>query len=497
MLRTTSFCLVCAFVLSGCSKPPPPPDPKARFQGVTLKVLIMPSDKLQACIEDQRGEWSAQTGGQVEVEQVSVNDVVAPGGSIAGSALAEQSAFTGDILIFPATDMANVVASGYATRVPKEVFGAPQYESMDIALGVQDQIISWDRHAYGVPMSAESLLLYYRVDLLSDPARRQEFQEKFGRPLEPPKTWKAFDELARYFGNQDLDGDGEPDRAVTISSAGEALLCRAAAYGKPPQNLSFFFDVNTLDPLTTSPPFQEALAKWLEIMPYVAVPQASDRSLSSFSAGKTVFAIGSSRLAELWMRPGNAGPQNKIAGRVACAATPGSARVYQHDKLDWADLSPDKLNHVGIIDGTVAAVPKKARYPEAAFDFLTFLTNRERSLPYVTTSAYGLGPYRSSHLVDTAAWAASGWTSSGTASYLSAMRASLNQGNVVAALRIDASGRYHQSLDQAALAAFQREGSSTDVLSTLGADWKRISDERGLDRQRRNYRYSLGMPVLN
>jgi multiple sugar transport system substrate-binding protein len=473
------------------------PAARARFDGVQLKVLVPPLEPIRAWIEDQRGEWTAQAGGHVEVEFIDLGDLVAPNGSIPGSALAEQSSLAGDIVIFAATEMANVAAARQAVKVPKEVLDAEQYEHADIARGVRDVLIAWDREGYGLPIAAECMLLYYRLDLFADESRKQPFQEKYGRALEPPKTWKEFDQLAEFFDGQDLDGDGDPDHAVAISSAGDALNCRAASYGKAPQLFSFFFDVNTFEPLTTGPAYREAMQKWLDVAKYIAVPSRDDQSLGQFAAGKAALAIASSKLAHQWLCPKLGGADNKVAGRVACLPLPASDRVYQHDRLSWADLPSDKLNRVAIIDGLVGSVPKNSAHPDAAFDFLIFLTSRERTLTYVTTPTYNLGPYRLSHLIDTAAWSAAGWTANGTASYLAALRESLNQVNVVAKLRIDASNQYHGKLDELALHAFRGERPGPESLDDIAAAWRAISEERGRDRQRRNYRYSLGMPVLN
>lgn len=494
--RWALFILTVCLTGSGCNPKPPPPNPKTRFQGITLRIAIPQSEPLANWLDDQCGEWSAETAAQVERETVSIADIVAPHGSIPGSALAEPTSFHGDILAFPSTQMANVVAATLATRLPKEVFESTEYENQDIARAVHDQVISWDRQPYGFPLSADCMLVYYRADLFADEALRSAFQEKFGQPLEPPATWDDFDRLAEFFSGRDLNGDQVPDHGAVLSSAGDALICRAAAYGKVPQNFSFFFDVNTLEPLTTGPAFEEALTKWLAIANYL-VPQAEgNRSLTSFSEGRAAMALGSSRFASQWFRsdtPAN----NRVNGRVACVPVPGNSRVYQHDKHAWVELPHGDVNRASIVTGLVAAVPKSCRNTAAAFDFLTFLTNRERSLPTVSTSAYGFGPYRLSHVVDVAAWATAGWQVSRTGTLLSAIRLSLNHNNAVALLRIDASDRYHQALDESASAAFRGDIKAAEALAAVAESWSKISTERGLDRQRRSYRYSLGMPVVN
>src|SRR5262245_61136278 len=74
--------------LSGCnSKPSAPADPRAGFRGVTIKVLAPDRPQLLSWLDDQRGEWSAQTGANVEVVVSSDTDPTSPQDGLAGSAL--------------------------------------------------------------------------------------------------------------------------------------------------------------------------------------------------------------------------------------------------------------------------------------------------------------------------------------------------------------------------------------------------------------------------
>jgi hypothetical protein len=77
------------------------------------------------------------------------------------------------------------------------------------------------------------------------------------------------------------------------------------------------------------------------------------------------------------------------------------------------------------------------------------------------------------------------------------MRESLEQSNAVTMLRIDGSGAFHQSLDTEAAAALLGEKPPGDALAAVAESWRNLCNERGKDRLRRQYRYSLGLPVLN
>jgi multiple sugar transport system substrate-binding protein len=489
---------VILFGLAGCdSKPPAPADPKAAFRGVTIKVLAPDRPQLLTWLDGQRGEWSAQTGANVEVVSLAGTDPTSSQAGLAGSALAESQAPDCDIVIFPATHMANAVAAGLATKVPKEVLDSPGYEIRDIAGPVAELVIAWDHVIYALPLSVETQIVYYRADLFANAEIQAKFQDQHGRPLAPPQTWDAFDQIVTFFDGTDFDGDGQTDHSLALANAGEALICRAAAYGKPPQNFSFFFDVNSIEPLVDGPAFQAAMEHWSKIAHCIANDRRDDPTLATFAAGRTAIAIGSSRLAAELLRSDAKAGSEKSARSIACASLPGSSRIYLHDRKKWSELPPDKMNRVAVVDGLCAAVPDERRHSAVAFDFLAFLTNRERSLATVTPMASGFGPYRLSHLIDSAAWLSGGWSAASTPSYLSAMSDSLNQPNAVTILRVDASDSFHQSLNAEASAALRGEKSPADALAAVAESWRTLCTERGKDRLRRQYRYSLGLPVIN
>src|SRR5262249_48375254 len=94
------------------------------------------------------------------------------------------------------------------------------------------------------------------------------------------------------------------------------------------------------------------------------------------------------------------------------------------------------------------------------------------------------------------AWVAAGWPAADVTAYLSAMQQSLNDPNAVALLRIDGADNYHRVLEKEAMAALDGEKPVAAALAAAGESWRSLRQQRGLDRQRRQYRYSLGMPVV-
>ncbi len=489
---------LCLLNLLGCNNQQATAPTAARpFRGLKIKVLIPDRPELKAWLDDQRGEWSADTGAEVEISSYSQDELLAWPIASAANQLTGISSPVCDVIFLASPNMGHAVLADLAAKIPNEVIDAPAYERKDISPAVLNHLVAWDRHPHAIPVSAECMLVYYRIDLFDQEGIRKRFEEKYGHPLAAPTSWEKFDQIAEFFEGTDLNGDGSPDHALVISSASDAIICRAATFAKTAQNYSFYFDVDTQAPLATGPVFLSAMEQWAKIAPTIANRTEPDPQLSIFTTGHAAMALGSSALAGKLLKARAEQAENPTVGKVACTALPGSPRVFEYDKQAWLDLPAGKLNHASVVSGLVATVPRPSQQPHVALDFLTFLTNRQRSLPYVTSPNYSLGPFRLSHLVDSGAWIATGWSSKYTPGYLAAMLDSLNETNVVTILRVAGSEEYHQSLDADVFAALRKETTPSDALAHIAESWRSITEARGPDRQRRQYRYSLGMPVRN
>ena len=59
---------------------------------------------------------------------------------------------------------------------------------------------------WALPAMADAVGWTYRKDWFSRPALRAEFQKKYGRALEPPKTWHDLKDIAQFFQARTIDG---------------------------------------------------------------------------------------------------------------------------------------------------------------------------------------------------------------------------------------------------------------------------------------------------
>jgi multiple sugar transport system substrate-binding protein len=59
---------------------------------------------------------------------------------------------------------------------------------------------------WALPAMADAVGWTYRKDWFSKPELRAEFKQKYGRELEPPKTWNELLEVAKFFTGKEIGG---------------------------------------------------------------------------------------------------------------------------------------------------------------------------------------------------------------------------------------------------------------------------------------------------
>ncbi|MCL3861078.1 sugar ABC transporter substrate-binding protein [Actinotalea sp. K2] len=69
---------------------------------------------------------------------------------------------------------------------------------------------SVDGRYIGMPVWTNAQVLFYRADLLEDPAEQTAFEAEYGYPLAAPTTWEEYRDVATFF-TRDTDGDGATD----------------------------------------------------------------------------------------------------------------------------------------------------------------------------------------------------------------------------------------------------------------------------------------------
>ena len=79
-------------------------------------------------------------------------------------------------------------------------------------------LYTWDGVGYGVLNDADGQVLYYRRDILNDPAMAGAFKEALGYDLPvPPRTWQQVLDIARFFAGKNWDpARCQPDSGMVL-----------------------------------------------------------------------------------------------------------------------------------------------------------------------------------------------------------------------------------------------------------------------------------------
>ncbi|MEM2922167.1 MAG: extracellular solute-binding protein, partial [Candidatus Bathyarchaeia archaeon] len=218
---------------------------------------------------------------------------------------------------------------------------------------------------WAMPIDADDFILYYRKDLFEHPEERANFKKEFGYDLAPPKTWKEYEDIAKFF--QRKPGDKLAGKTIDFNFGGHIefratggnswwFFNRMASYGAR----YFIKTENDLIPGIDSPEAIQALEDMVRVTQY-GIPEAAAASWTEVIGA---YEQGNGCLNIFWPMLG------KHAQFIE-----GSKLV---DKLGYA-LMPagPKGPRSQMAAGKVLCIPKDSRKQEPAYLFCQWLTSPE------------------------------------------------------------------------------------------------------------------------
>jgi multiple sugar transport system substrate-binding protein len=362
----------------------------------------------------------------------------------------------------------------------------------DLAQPLRERAGRYGETRFALPIGASALVLAYRRDAMESPTNQAAAKEH-GLALNPPSTWAELDALARFFHGRDWDGDGQPDQGLAFASGpnpdSDALfLSLAASFGLPPDYVSYLFDLDTMEPLVTAPPFERALESFLSLAkssPENPKGLGAAAARAAFRSGRVALLLDRAEFVADWI-------DRKKPLPIGVAPLPGSSQVYDPDRKAWVDANPPNAPPVlpsggGWFAGLAARSNESAR--SAALDVVRFLACSEstRALSADPTAhmlptrsalfAEGIPDPRAALGVDSSGWAAG-------------IEAALDNPRAVPGLRVPDARGYMTDLSQARTRALAGTP-PREALETLRAAWSERTKKLGLERQRWHYRRSL------
>jgi len=405
-------------------------------------------------------KWEEATG-------IKVNVIEVPTAEMFTKILQEHRAGTGayDALnVIPAW-MPDLVRAGALENLDSYVDKYGFREELQLIAPVyRDNQMMVDGSIYGFPDDGDVFVMYYRKDVLGDPAIQAAFKERHGYDLPvPPTTWKEFDEVGAFISEH---AGNKPYGAAFFRDAPYAQFMFQERFRNEGGR---FFDADTMQATINSPAGVKVFTDWLEEnkwMPAGVQTWGFVENLAAFLQGDTAMTIswppygrwaagyGTDEEALSWV------PRSQIAGKVGYAMPPGG--------------------HPQLAAGFALSVSASSQNKEAAYLFIQWLNSEEISLQRVQLPTALRDPFRDSHF--TSEEYMSRWPEA--PEYLAA----LNEGaiNGLLDLSIIQTDRYEEALRQGVSRLWAGEDPQA-ILDDVAAQWDAITERIGVDAQKAAY----------
>ncbi len=446
------------------------------FHGVTVNVMTFVGPQIAEPLQRRAPEFEKLTGAKVNILTVPFSDLYQ-------KLLTDWASGTNsvDAAVFAPQWMVDYTKGGFLEDLSSRVAHDPALNGK----------------TYLVALDGDFQMVYYRTDIL----------KAIGK--QPPKTWDEYLDIAKAANGKVFGGDGKPVAGSCISKkrnaqaywaiisiAGGYLQSKGTAQGA-------FFNPRDFKPLINNDAFKAALNVLKDSTQYGPPNEINldvGDTRSAFISGHCALTLDWGDVGVLAIDP----KQSKVIDKVGAVILPGSTKVLNRDtgKLVACDKSTcpyavDGVNHApfaafGGWSGGISA-KAKPKVKDAAYAFLSFMSQPAQSNVDVTIGATGFNPYRRSQFTDMSIWKKAGMSDAAAASYLGAIKASLQSPNMITDLRIPQNQRYEQVVLDTAVARFLAGELDADAtMKAIETGWNEINDDLGKDSQLAAYKASIG-----
>jgi multiple sugar transport system substrate-binding protein len=259
-----------------------------------------------------------------------------------------------------------------------------------------------------------------------------------------------------------------------------------------------------MKPLVNNEAFKAALNVYMETTKY-APPDEINLDVGDtrglFTSGRCALTVDWGDIGTLAIDTST----SKVMDKVGAVIIPGSRKVLDRASGKLVDCDaktcPHAINGVnhapfaafGGWSGAVNA-NKSAKVKEAAYAFLSYMSQPQQANEDVTIGRTGFNPYRTSQFESLDLWKKAGMSEQAAKDYLGAIKDSLNSPNMVLDLRVPQNQRYEQVvLDTAIHRALAGETKPDEAIKEIETGWEEITKELGRDAQLKAYRNTLGV----
>lgn len=464
-----------------------------KHEGVVVNVMTFTGPQIAEPLQRRAPDFKKLTGATINVVTVPFSDLYTK--LLADFATGTNSI---DAMVFAPQWMGDYIQADYLEDLTDRIKADTALQWEDVGAFFRDFSATYAGRTYTIPLDGDFHMVYYRSDLL----------EKEG--LAPPETWDDYLSIAEAFQGKDLNGDGKADYGSCISKkrnaqAYWAVTSIVAAFVQSKgTSQGVFFDTTTMEPLVNNEAFEAALDVYVESTKFgppdeLNLDVGDTRGL--FTTGRCALSIDWGDIGTLAIDPATSTVQDLVGAVIL----PGSRRVLDRatGKLVDCDatICPHAVNGVnhapfaafGGWSGAINASSDQ-RVKDAAYDFLSYMSQPAQANEDVTIGITGFNPYRTSQFESLDLWIKAGMSEAAAKNYLGAIAASLNSPNMVLDLRVPQNQRYQQVvLDTTIARLLAGEIDKKQAMKAIEDGWNEITDELGRDDQLKAYRASLGL----
>ena len=464
-----------------------------KYDGVTVNVVTFTGPQIAEPLQRRAPDFQKLTGAKINVITVPFSDFY---NKLLNDFATGTNSY--DATVFAPQWMVDFIEPGYLQDITDRVKADAALKWNDIGPFFRDFSATYNGKVYTIPLDGDFQMVYYRSDLLKQ------------ANMAPPKTWDDYIAIAKAFQGKDLDGDGKPDYGsciakkrsaqsywMVLSVAGGFLQSKGTGQG-------LFFDTETMAPLVNNEAFKAALKVYVETTKY-APPDEINLDVGDtrglFTSGRCALTVDWGDIGTLAIDP----TTSKVQDKVGAVVLPGSSKVLDRasGKLvectkETCPYAVDGINHApfaafGGWSGAINAA-KDQKVKDAAYDFLSYMSQPEQANVDVTIGKTGFNPYRTSQFESLDLWLKAGMSKAAAENYLGAIKDSLNSPNMVLDLRVPQNQRYEQVVLDTTVARLLAGEIDVDKAATeIETGWNEATEELGKDAQLKAYRAALGV----
>ncbi len=316
-----------------------------------------------------------------------------------------------------------------------------------------------------MPYDGDIHIMYWNKVAFDRADNKKKFKAKYNYDLAAPKTWKQWDEAAEFFHGWGWDGS---DRK--LFGAGASYKPSASGFSYHWWRQRFFayggqyFDKD-MKPLVNTAAGVRALDEMVRTMPYYPPGVL----LFESEEPKTLLVKGEIPLLHSWTstgkRVGNPA-ESVIVGKAGFGLVPG------------AEIDGKVIHRPAITPGRGMAVSRYSKKKEVTMKVLEFISLPDQSLKIVMDAKTIMDPWRVSHLRSPIFRKAF----PDADKYLDAIEATFPF--LVPDPVIPAADEYQRKLSFEITEALAKRKSPKEALDSAAAEWEKVTDRRGRDKQK-------------